>query len=60
MWYKIPPRTILDFILSFFCKPPNEKYFLFNACIFGTCDMRDNLALLNEYLHEISLTTFGQ
>ena len=39
---KIPPQTINDFILSLFCKPPNDQYFLLNACLSGTCDMCGN------------------
>ena len=43
-----------------FCKPPNDQYFLFNACLSSTCDMCSNLSLLDERLHENALTTFGQ
>ena len=57
---KIPPQTIKYFISGLFCKPPNNQYFLFNTCLFDTCDMCGNLALLDECLHENALTTFGQ
>ena len=57
---KIPPQIIKDFILGLFCKPPNDQYFLFNACLSDTCNMCDNFSLLDECLHENALTTFGQ
>lgn len=57
---KIPPQNIKDFISVLFCKPPNDQYFLFNACLSSTCDMYDNLSLLDEFLHENALTIFGQ
>ena len=41
---KIPPQTIKDFISVLFCKPPNDQYFIFNACLSGTCDMCGNLS----------------
>ena len=45
---------------SLFCKQPNHQFFLFNACLLDTCDKCGNLSLLDEYLHENDLTTFGQ
>ena len=57
---KVQPQTIKDFISGLLCNPSNDQYFLFNACIFGTCDMCGNLSLLHECLHENALTTFRQ
>ena len=57
---KIPCQTINNFISGLFCKPPNDQYFLSNACLSSTCDMCGNLSLFGECLHENALTTFGQ
>ena len=53
-------QTIKDSMSILFCKPSNDQHFLFNACVSSTCDMCGNLSLLDQCLHENSLTTLGQ
>ena len=60
MWYKNTTSNYKRLHIRFFFKPPNDQYFLFNACLSGTCDMCEKISLLDECLHENSLTTFGQ
>ncbi|WP_233109395.1 hypothetical protein, partial [[Clostridium] innocuum] len=55
----IPPETVKEFISNLFCNPPNEQFYLLNACVSGVCDVCGNLTLLDECLHENISFDFG-
>lgn len=56
----IPLETIKEFISSLFCNPLNKQNFIFNACVFGVCDICGNPALSDECLHKNISNDFGQ